>query len=284
LENSLFLKIEMLFPEFVSVLLAMVLCALLTARGGLEEKALSGAAALPGTEMPPPEKEPFPLSSEGGEAVETGILEHYRNPETRDEVVNFFAALCGSPGIAAIILANADAFNISPSLAFALCREESRYKPDAVNRKNRNESVDRGLFQLNDRSFPKLEIADFYNPDINARCGLGHLKWCLDTGGTEISALAMYNAGAGRVQSLGAPKLTLDYIYRILEYRKDIEESFAAETSRAREAQLAAQKNGTKSGEFLAIGSGQAEGADSKDSKPRRILPGAMGRVPLTAR
>jgi soluble lytic murein transglycosylase-like protein len=167
------------------------------------------------------------------------ILEYYRDPGYRDAVVAFFATLCGSPNVAAVILSNAAAQNVSPSLAFALCWEESRYNPRAVNRKNRNESVDRGLFQLNNRSFPNIADADFFNPSINAWYGLSHLRLCLDTGGTEVAALAMYNAGTGRVRSLGAPKITLDYIQRILEVRQKIERIFAAEFSLSEEPFLA---------------------------------------------
>jgi hypothetical protein len=43
---------------------------------------------------------------------------------------------------------------------------------------------------------------------------------------TEIAALAMYNAGAGRVTASGAPKSTLDYISRILENKNKIENKF----------------------------------------------------------
>jgi hypothetical protein len=65
---------------------------------------------------------------------------------------------------------------------------------------------------------------------------MSHLRHCLDTGGTEIAALAMYNAGANRVRNTGTPKTTLDYISRILENRRRIESRFLE-----REAQFQAQ-------------------------------------------
>jgi len=55
---------------------------------------------------------------------------------------------------------------------------------------------------------------------------MSHLRYCLDTGRTEIAALAMYNAGTGRVSVTGAPKSTLDYISRILENKNKIENKF----------------------------------------------------------
>jgi soluble lytic murein transglycosylase-like protein len=157
------------------------------------------------------------------------ILEAYRDPYFKDDVVAFFSLIADSRVLAAIILAQAEAYNISPALAFALCKEESQYSVRAVNRKNVNGSIDRGLFQLNSQSFPQLKEADFFNPETNARHGMAHLRWCLDTGGSELSALAMYNAGATKVKSNNTPKRTLDYISRILDARNRIEEAFRVE-------------------------------------------------------
>jgi len=156
------------------------------------------------------------------------ILDAYRNPRLRDGVVLFFQNLTGSQNVAQVVLSNADSFDIAPALAFALCWEESRYDARAFNR-NRNNTVDRGLFQLNSATFPKLKLDDFYNPEINAWHGLAHLRWCMDTAGTEVAALAMYNAGTARVRSAGTPKNTLDYISRILKRQRKIEELFMAE-------------------------------------------------------
>jgi len=154
------------------------------------------------------------------------ILELYRDAEARARVMDFFAGVCASPEIVQVILDCADSFNIAPALAFALAWEESRLNPYAVNNKNRDGSIDRGLFQLNNRSFPRLEVQAFFNPGINAQHGMSHLRHCLDVGGSEIAALAMYNAGANRVNSSGAPKSTLDYISRIMENRREIENLF----------------------------------------------------------
>ncbi|MDR0654969.1 MAG: lytic transglycosylase domain-containing protein [Treponema sp.] len=154
------------------------------------------------------------------------VLAAWQDYSNRNHVLEFFSSLCGSPETAQVILVNAEYFDISPSLAFALCWEESRYKPTAVNRRNNDHSIDRGLFQLNSRSFPKLSEEDIFKPGVNARYGLGHLRWCLDTGGSELVALAMYNAGTGRVNSGGTPRRTLDYAVRILENRSRIEARF----------------------------------------------------------
>jgi len=154
------------------------------------------------------------------------ILSSYRDEAFREDVLVFFQDLTGSREIAEAILHNSSVCNVPPALAFSLCAEESKYNPRALNR-NRNETVDRGLFQLNNASFPKLKIEDFYDSNINASYGISHLRWCLNTAGTEVSALAMYNAGETRVRSVGTPKSTLDYVSRILKRQREIEKKFA---------------------------------------------------------
>jgi hypothetical protein len=160
------------------------------------------------------------------------IRECYQNESFREETVQFFSRVTSSRQVAEVILENAGNFNISPSLAFALCWEESRYNVRAVNWKNLNESVDRGLFQLNCCSFPSLGEQDFFDPGINAYYGMAHLRWCLDSGGSDVSALAIYNAGNKRVNTGGTPKKTLDYISRVLRVQRAIEVLFEAEFTR----------------------------------------------------
>ena len=221
-------KIELALPAFLGPLAALLLCGFLAAGGPAPH--------------PPQENQDITIDTAeeagpiaGGAAhLFTGpgpeyrdiIQELYREPETRDHVTGFFTDFCESTEIASVILLCADAFNVPPALAFALAWEESRFNPHAVNTKNRDESIDRGLFQLNSRSFPRLETAAFFNPAVNARYGMAHLRHCLYTGGSEIAALAMYNAGTGRVNSSGTPRVTLDYVNRILENRRKIENRF----------------------------------------------------------
>ncbi|MDR2375773.1 MAG: transglycosylase SLT domain-containing protein [Treponema sp.] len=198
--------------------------------------------------LPPPEeslKESSPLQEissaflQEPEIVTDEVMDCYVNPESREWVIGFFAQLCGSAELAGSILEESERRGISPSLAFALCWEESRYNKLAVNHRNQDGSVDRGLFQLNSRSFPKLSEADFFNPRINVYHGIAHLRLCLDTGGSEIAALAMYNAGSVRVRTGGTPSQTLDYTARILSSRRKIDAVFREEWSRTA-AELAA--------------------------------------------
>ena len=219
------IKIEKALPVFLGFLVAIICCAFLSIKipvfyNGLRGKS-SESEASKNTD-----NEPIKFYSElPGEKYDL-IRDLYRSEENKDRVIYFFSRICGSLDIAKIILAYADVYNISPALVFALAWEESRFNSKAINSKNSNGSIDRGLFQLNSNSFPGLETQAFFDPELSAKYGISHLKFCLDSGGTEIAGLAMYNVGTNRVRSGGTPKATLDYISRILQNKQRIEHLF----------------------------------------------------------
>lgn len=155
----------------------------------------------------------------------SSVLTLYRHPFTRDAVIDFFVQLTGSEEVALVCLYYSEKYQINPFLTFALVYNESRFKPSAVNF-NPN-SVDRGLFQLNDRTFPELQNDDFYNIDTNVRHGINHLIYCMDSaGGDEDRALAIYNAGLGRVQTGNIPASTKAYIRNIDAYKESLSKRF----------------------------------------------------------
>ena len=162
-----------------------------------------------------------------GKQLDVG-LELYRALPTRTAVEWFYTNVTGDMDVALAILREADKNNIPLSLAFSLAYTESRYKPRAL-KKNTNASIDRGVFQLNNKSFPALVEADFYDPYVSAKYGLSHLRFCLDTAGNEVSALAMYNAGTNRVRNNGTPQTTLNYISKIQTYRQGLDNLFESE-------------------------------------------------------
>ena len=223
-------KFEFIVPVFFGCLVSLIFGAFLMKRFGCvqspveDNKELSFETAIIEENSAGTQNIDF-FSQISPERIDF-ILELYRDPQTQKRIIDFFDDICASEEIVKVILENANSFNIAPALAFALAWEESRLNPHAVNQKNRDDSIDRGLFQLNNRSFPLLEIQAFFNPGINAWYGMNHLRHCLDVGGSEIAALAMYNAGTHRVNSSGTPRSTLDYIDRILENRRKIENLF----------------------------------------------------------
>jgi len=234
-------KMVMLMPLFTGVFGSLALCALIAFHSPIfHEREIQEIVIETAHEEEQEEQEDIsrlllPAAEKSGDP----ILEYYRNPEYRGWVIEFFASICSDREIARAILDNAAIFDVPAALALALSWEESHFNHRAVNRFNRDGSIDRGLFQLNNLSFPKLEMNDFFNASTNAYYGISHLRHCLDTGGSEISALAMYNAGTGRVRNSGAPKVTLDYISRILENRSKIESRFHAMLIKEEENRLA---------------------------------------------
>jgi soluble lytic murein transglycosylase-like protein len=162
------------------------------------------------------------LLSEKPEEVDAGLY-LYRNERTRPLVKQFYTRVTRDREIAEAILSAADLSDVSLPLAFSLAWVESSYRVRALNR-NAN-SVDRGLFQLNSRTFPDLEEEQFYNPRINAEHGLAYFRYCLEAGSNELVALAMYNAGVNRVRR-GTPYSTLHYVARILENERKLFDSF----------------------------------------------------------
>jgi hypothetical protein len=151
---------------------------------------------------------------------------YFADPNTRPAVLSFFADLTGNFDVAAAILEESTEHGVAPALAFALAFEESGFDPGAYNKNS--SSVDRGIFQLNSISFPGLKVEQFYDIKTNVRFGLDHLAFCIKQGGNEVAALAVYNAGLGRVSTGGTPRKTLDYIYRIIGYRDRLEVLFEA--------------------------------------------------------
>ena len=152
-------------------------------------------------------------------------LAMYRAPISRKATEWFYNQITGNPDVTHAILTEADKNDIPLSLAFALAYVESNYKVTAIN-KNTNQSIDRGLFQLNNQSFPDLTEADFFDPYVSAKYGMSHLRFCLNTAGNQVAGLAMYNAGTGRVRSNKTPQSTLNYVGKILSYQSMLAELF----------------------------------------------------------
>jgi len=227
------IRIEFIIPLFAGVLLSLYLCVFLGfAFGYFTKPEVSQNTVVVSYD------EDKNLLFSSSEKIVDPVSEYFKNPEYKEWVIVFFTGICSSREIAQAILANADRYDVPPALAFALCWEESRFNPRAINRGNRDGSVDRGLFQLNNRSFPNLEIPAFYDIEQNARNGISYLRQCIDSGGSIVSALAMYNAGAGRVRSTGAPHVTLNYVNRILDNRVKIESRFLSRLIHEEETRL----------------------------------------------
>lgn len=155
------------------------------------------------------------------------IDEYYSTAGTHKMVIDFFVRLAGSERIALPIIYHAEQNKVPLALMFSVAWVESKYKPYAHNQNPT--TIDRGLFQLNSASFYFLSLEDFFNPEISSLHAGRYLRYCLDKGAGDAStAIAIYNAGLGRVRRNAIPASTKVYISRVLEYRTQLTNRFSA--------------------------------------------------------
>ncbi len=172
------------------------------------------------------------LTDEDRKRVETLLtdadpaLALYRDPGTRNMVIDYFCRLTGSDDVALSILYHADRENVPLVLAFSLAWVESKYQAVAVN--VNDGSVDRGIFQLNNLSFPSLSVGDFFHPETNIAYGIDHLRWCLNYSRDEQTAVAIYNAGLTRVSQGIVPASTREYVAKIMRFQRDLTRDFCS--------------------------------------------------------
>lgn len=157
-------------------------------------------------------------------ASETPALDLYRENLTHDAVVAFFVEETGSEATALPIMYYAEKYSIPFFVVFSLAWVESRYSTEAVNRNSA--SIDRGLFQLNNKTFGNLTEDDFFHPDVNTYHGMRYLVFCLNQGADVAQAIAIYNAGWTRVAAGRTPASTLRHVSRVLAKRDSMERSF----------------------------------------------------------
>ena len=90
-------------------------------------------------------------------------------------------------------------YHIDPLLLYVIAEKESNFEPDAIN-KNKNNSQDIGIMQINSQWFPKLHQfgiteKDLYNPCLNIIVGAWILSTAIDVYGDSWEAVGAYNAG-----------------------------------------------------------------------------------------
>ena len=197
------------------VLYSLITVILLSCSGSVH----TGEAPYP--DILTPETISFILSDKP-EELDPGLY-LYRNELTRPLVERFYTQVAANVEITDAILQAADSNDISLPLAFSLAWAESSYRVRALN--YNSASVDRGLYQLNSRTFPNLKEDQFYNARTNADYGLAHFRYCIEVGKNEVVALAMYNAGINGVRR-GTPYSTLHYVAKILNNKSKLVESF----------------------------------------------------------
>lgn len=112
---------------------------------------------------------------------------------------------------------------IDPDLAFAILMVENpQFDPEAINR-NRNGTIDCGLFQLNDKylwsDFIGYWIKDVeldpFNWKHNAYIALHHLKYLQDKLKITDEIIMAYNCGTSAVMNDCIPESTRGYLVKV---------------------------------------------------------------------
>lgn len=162
----------------------------------------------------------FAADHEKAETEKTGLTFEQAKLE-------YFTGIINDAEIAEYAVKYSEISNIDTSLIVALMKVESNFNPLAINY-NRNGSIDRGICQLNNSTFKHFKIADFYNVELNIKTGCDFLRWCIDNADDSIvMALAYYNAGYGNVSRENVGDITLNYINKILGYKKTYDDQIA---------------------------------------------------------
>ncbi|HBD96500.1 MAG: hypothetical protein A2015_15705 [Spirochaetes bacterium GWF1_31_7] len=165
------------------------------------------------------------LAFAGDVERKTGVSSNSVSMKSIEEIKKeYFSGVINDSEIADYAIKYSNDFGIDTSLIVALMRVESNFNPLAINH-NKNYSTDRGLCQLNNKTFPHYKVGDFYNAELNIKTGAEFLKWCIDNADNNlVMALAYYNAGYGNVSKENVGDLTLSYINKILGHKKTYDE------------------------------------------------------------
>ena len=122
----------------------------------------------------------------------------------------------GDKCIADEIIRRCIQFDVPLNLAFAVAKKESNFDPNAVNINYDEEgqitSVDRGIFQLNSKSFPQLTEEQMFNYKTNIYYGVSYLHYCIESFDTDSDSLIAYNAGHSNVLKVRSTSYTQDIL------------------------------------------------------------------------
>lgn len=121
---------------------------------------------------------------------------------------------------------------IDIKIFLSLVYTESRFNRYAINDRNSNGSIDYGICQLNNRTFPNMDIDEFFDIETNIKHSIEYIKFLkewlranvefVNDYNIEYYTLASYNCGIGAVQKNRIPKSTKKYIKKIMKLKNEI--------------------------------------------------------------
>lgn len=97
-------------------------------------------------------------------------------------------------------------YNIDPKILVAIGLTESSINHKAINKANRNKTIDVGVMQINSCHFNTLkkytdDLNNLYDPRFNIHVGAWVLKRCMKRFDVSWRAIDCYNKGAGNARN-----------------------------------------------------------------------------------
>jgi len=98
-------------------------------------------------------------------------------------------------------------YGIDPKILVAIAENESSLNHKAINKANRNKTIDVGVMQINSCHFKTLkkytnDLNDLYDARFNIHVGAWVLKRCINRFGVNWKAVDCYNKGAGNAHTM----------------------------------------------------------------------------------
>ncbi|MBD3822876.1 MAG: lytic transglycosylase domain-containing protein [Epsilonproteobacteria bacterium] len=100
-------------------------------------------------------------------------------------------------------------YSLDPKILLAIGMTESSLKPHAINKDNRNKSIDVGIMQINSWWFKTLkkhteDLNNLYDPRFNIHVGAWVLKQCTNRYGVTWKAVDCYNKGENNAKNISS--------------------------------------------------------------------------------
>lgn len=116
-------------------------------------------------------------------------------------------------------------YNLDPKILLAIGMNESSLNSNAINKANRNKTIDVGVMQINSCHFETLkkytgDLNNLYDPRFNIHVGAWVLKKCTKRFGVTWRAVDCYNKGAGNAHKMSKYIKKVNKHYEKIKHKK----------------------------------------------------------------
>ena len=116
-------------------------------------------------------------------------------------------------------------YGIDPKILVAIAENESSINHKAINKANRNKTIDVGVMQINSCHFKKLksytnDLNDLYDARFNIHVGAWVLKKCINRFGVNWKSVDCYNKGPGNAHFMSGYVKRVNKNYEKIRHAK----------------------------------------------------------------